>query len=303
MNIPAFEVSETKKNRFAEFVSNFTHPPFLSIPTFIVLNLFLLDPHNFFVITGICVFFAAILPVGILIFWAKTITKDELDFPIKEDRRYPLLIVILSYLIGTVILFTLHAPPMATSLMFCYFSNTLVVFFINLYWKISIHSMGIAGPTTALFIVFGFFGSILAWLIPVVMWSRVYLKRHTMSQVIAGASLGFVFTGIQIKILYGFIFRINLDVFPIFWLVYAFIGPAIVLSIAGYLNNKGMKDGYTRKTIVFFGFISIVIYLYLAPIGATVFLLISGCLYVAIAFFSSPGFLWFDGIRRILDAP
>jgi hypothetical protein len=38
--------------------------------------------------------------------------------------------------------------------MFGYFAGTLCLFFINLYWKISIHTMGIAGPATVLIFVF-----------------------------------------------------------------------------------------------------------------------------------------------------
>lgn len=303
MNYLEFNISEILKKKVADFISNFTHAPLLSIPAFILLNFFLLDWADFILISGICVFFAALLPVGILIFWTKSIKKDEVDLPKKEDRYYPFLIVIGSYFIGTVFLFALNAPPITTCLMFCYFSNTLIVFFINLYWKISVHSMGVAGPSTALFFTFSYYGLILALLIPLVMWSRVYLNRHTMPQVIAGASLGFILTGIQIKILYEFLFNANLDIFPFLWVIYAFIGPALVLSIAGYLNINGMKDGYTRKFFHFIGFISIVIFLHYAPLGASVSFIASGILYVAISCFSGKGFLWLEGMKRKSDAP
>jgi membrane-associated phospholipid phosphatase len=72
---------------------------------------------------------------------------------------------------------------------------------INLHWKISIHAMGIAGPLTALIYLFGLPGLILTLIVPLVGWSRVYLKRHTPWQVIIGTILGFVLTATQIYLL------------------------------------------------------------------------------------------------------
>jgi membrane-associated phospholipid phosphatase len=122
----------------------------------------------------------------------------DVDIPERTERNYPLILVILSYVLGTVILYALNAPAITTILMFCYFSNTLILFFINLYWKISIHALGVAGPSIALIYVYGPFGVIFSLIIPLVMWSRLYLNKHTVSQVIMGAMLGLVFTALQI---------------------------------------------------------------------------------------------------------
>ncbi|MGZ7069253.1 MAG: PAP2 family protein, partial [Methanobacterium sp.] len=124
----------------------------------------------------------------------------DMDIPKRTDRNYPLLLVILSYAIGVIVLYLLNAPSITTILMFCYFSNTLIVFFINLYWKISIHSLGVAGPAAALIYVFGVSGILYMLIIPLVMWSRVYLKEHTISQVVMGALLGFLATSFQINL-------------------------------------------------------------------------------------------------------
>jgi len=62
--------------------------------------------------------------------------------------------------------------------------------------------MGVAGPTTAMIFAFGPVGSMLGLILPPVMWSRVYLKKHTVNQVIAGATLGFLLTTIQLFIRY-----------------------------------------------------------------------------------------------------
>lgn len=195
-------IKEDFKKQFAEFISYIAYAPVISIPAFAILNYFFLNFHDFIVVTTVCALFAGILPVLLVFLWIKGRRNHgqriDIDIPERKDRNYPLLMVILSYFIGAAVLYTINAPLITTILMFCYFSNTLIIFFINLYWKISIHAMGVAGPTTALIYVFGPAGAIFASIIPVVMWSRVYLKRHTVGQVITGALLGFILTILQI---------------------------------------------------------------------------------------------------------
>lgn len=198
-------IKDDFKKRFAEFISYIAYAPVVSIPAFAIINYYLLNFHDFAVITTVCAFFAGILPVLLVFLWIKGKNNNgqrmDIDIPERRDRNYPLLMVITSYLIGVLVLYTMNAPLITTILMFCYFSNTLIVFFINLYWKISIHAMGVAGPTTVLIYVFGPIGAIFALTIPVVMWSRVYLKRHTVFQVIMGTLLGFIATAAQIYVL------------------------------------------------------------------------------------------------------
>ena len=68
----------------------------------------------------------------------------------RESRLLPLLSVAVVYFIGALIVHEMAAPINTTILMFCYGTNTLMIYLISLKWKISVHSMGVAGPTTAL---------------------------------------------------------------------------------------------------------------------------------------------------------
>jgi len=200
-----FKITENSKTEFAEFISNAAYAPIISIPVFALLNYFLLSLPDFITITSVCVLFAGVMPILLVLWWLKDKNgngvKIDMDIPDRTERNFPLLLVITSYAIGVIVLYLLNAPLITTVLMFCYFSNTLIVFFINLRWKISIHAMGVAGPATFLIYVFGPAGVIFALIIPFVMWSRIYLKEHTLSQVIMGAALGFFATAVQIYIL------------------------------------------------------------------------------------------------------
>ena len=191
------------KENLANIISTLGNAPLIAIFVFLVLNYYFLEGTEFIMVTLVTMMFAVIIASIIAYIWVKN-RNLEIDMPNREDRLYPLLWIILSYIMGVIVLFSISAPSVITVLMFCYFSNTMVVLLISLFWKISIHSVGIAGPVAFLIYVFGYPGLIFLILIPVIMWSRLHLKRHTLGQVIAGAGLGFALTTAQIYAFLGF---------------------------------------------------------------------------------------------------
>lgn len=194
--------STNLKKSIANGISAITHTPLIAMPVFSILCCYLIPISNDLLIIGsISIFFGGVLPLIICYLWAKKNNLD-VDIPTKEDRIYPLLMVIPSYFLGLILLYFLEAPAIITVLMSCYFSITIIVLIISIYWKISLHSMGIAGPAVFLIYLFGVPGLIFSLiLLSSVMWSRVYLKRHTVSQVIMGALFGLLFTYTEIYVL------------------------------------------------------------------------------------------------------
>ncbi len=185
------------KYEIAKYISFIAHPPIISVPTFIVINLHFLGLIHSVSIIVICAVFGAFIPVFTSLVLIKKMGTD-LDITDRTKRTMPLLLAIISYSIGFLILLFVNAPPVTTVLMFCYVTNTIAILFINFKWKISIHAMGIAGPTAVLTYVFGLSGVFFGLIILIVMWSRVTLKKHTISQVLAGAVLGLFLTAIQL---------------------------------------------------------------------------------------------------------
>ena len=149
------------------------------------------------------IFFISLMPIITSFLWIKK-KNLEADMPRRQDRIYPLLLVILAYIIGVVVLYNMGAPQLTTVLMICYLTNTIVVLLFSMFWKISIHAMGIAGPATAIIYLFGWKGLLFSLLVPPVIWSRFYLKRHTPAQLITGTVLGYFLTAAQIYLLIGF---------------------------------------------------------------------------------------------------
>ena len=191
------------KFTLANFTSTITNPPLIAIPVFLVINYVMLSGGNWLLFSAVSIFFVSILPIITSFLWIKR-KNLEADMPRRQDRIYPLLLVILSYVVGVVVLYTMGAPQLTTVLMICYLFNTIVVLVFSLYWKISIHAMGIAGPATAIIYLFGWPGLIFSLLVPIVLWSRLYLKRHTPAQLISGTFLGYFLTATQIYLLIGF---------------------------------------------------------------------------------------------------
>jgi len=194
---------DSNKRKWASFISNVTIPPVIAVLLFSLINYSLLRGFPFVAVTCITTLFAAIVPLSTLLIWeTRTNAKFDLDVPARTARNHPLLFASASYVVGTAALVVARAPLLTTVLMFGYFAGTLCLFFINLYWKISIHTMGIAGPTTVLVFVFGYWGVLLGLLLPPVIWSRVYLKKHTVAQAVTGAILGFVLTAVALSLLF-----------------------------------------------------------------------------------------------------
>jgi membrane-associated phospholipid phosphatase len=203
--MPLFNIpnqNTTLKETLAHFISVVSNPPLVAIPVFLVINYTLLYGGDWLWFSGLSILFVSIIPIITSTLWIKR-KKLEVDMPKREDRIYPLLMVILSYIVGVMVLYTLGAPPLTTTLMIAYLNNTIVVLLFSLYWKISIHAMGIAGPATAIIYLFGWTGLIFSLLVPLVLWSRLYLKRHTPAQLIVGTVLGYLLTAIQIYLLMG----------------------------------------------------------------------------------------------------
>jgi len=106
----------------------------------------------------------------------------------------------LSYLAGSVVLLLVKAPTMITALMLCYAGNSLVMMLITLRWKISIHASGIAGPTIVLMYGLGTWACIFFALLVPVGLSRIRLKAHTPTQLLAGALVTIAATWVQLSI-------------------------------------------------------------------------------------------------------
>jgi membrane-associated phospholipid phosphatase len=95
----------------------------------------------------------------------------------------------LNVTIGTLLLWLLNAPLPLLAMLVSVAVMNLISFFINLFWKISIHSASIGSCATLASIYLPALGGI-CWIAAVVLgWARLRTRNHTLMQVIAGISL------------------------------------------------------------------------------------------------------------------
>lgn len=119
----------------------------------------------------------------------------DLHMRVRTQRIRPLLVTIFCALIATLVLKGMHAPPILTSFTLITVIQIAVMLMITMVWQISMHTMSVSSAVIAAALLFGLGTALLASpLIPIVGAARYSLRRHTLSQLIAGGLLGSVLT-------------------------------------------------------------------------------------------------------------
>ncbi|MEU8083500.1 phosphoesterase PA-phosphatase [Micromonospora sp. NPDC049101] len=108
----------------------------------------------------------------------------------REQRRAPLLVGLASVTAGLALLVVLGAPRAVLALAVAGLVGLVVAVSVSHWWKMSIHSAVAAGALVILMLTFGTRLVVAAPLLVLVGWSRVRLRDHTVSQVLAGGVLG-----------------------------------------------------------------------------------------------------------------
>ena len=187
--------------KIAEAISLIGQPIFLPIPVFALLCLLTDGAGEYLKIFGISLLFVVILPTFITYYFSIKQGRRDGDIPDRTKRYPPMIIGTISYAIGAAALYAVDAPRLITVLMLCYSIVTFVMLIITFRWKISIHAVGVVGPTMALSFAFWPWGLLFILIFPPIVWSRYVLKKHTPAQLAAGAIVGFIITGTMFLLL------------------------------------------------------------------------------------------------------
>jgi len=139
-----------------------------------------------FILTGI--------PLGYILLGLRRGWVGDLELSRREDRPRFILVSLSSDLLALSILGWGGAPRLLWLLALTYACLGLVMFTISSFWKISLHMVSVSGFSTVLVYVFGL-GALWAFLcMPLVAWARLYRKKHTPAQLLAGAIGGILIT-------------------------------------------------------------------------------------------------------------
>jgi membrane-associated phospholipid phosphatase len=174
----------------ARILSTIFNPFLTALALFIILSH--IQAHTteqFWSLLFLSTFFTSIAPM-LFIFWLYATDRiSDLDMSVREEREKVFGVFVVFYLLGTIVLWLTHSPRLLIATMAGYSMATIVVQYITRYWKISTHALGITAPLVVLCLLYGRQPLPFLVLIPMVCWARVYLKAHTVGQVVAGAAL------------------------------------------------------------------------------------------------------------------
>ena len=192
-------MEDTASFRLARKISNLMIPPFFLLV--VVTALIFAVPGKTgqkAVWWGISLVGAGFLPMGIIfaMYYGGKLSGKHL--PLRRERTLPYLISIFCTAVTFALLFLTRAPSLFLAMMLVFLGNTAFLLVVNLWWKMSAHMMGAVGPVTILLWKWGLWALPLFALALLVGWSRIRLRAHTPSQVVAGGVAGVVLTYFQL---------------------------------------------------------------------------------------------------------
>ena len=179
----------TRGEYLAYGISQLGSPPVMGLFGLIFIAASLTVP-GVWLWSGVYVIMAMVAPLLFLIWQVRHGHVTDLDVQLREQRKGSLLVTIAGFGVSWLVMHIGHAPSLLKAMAGAGFVQWLVVFAITLRWKISAHTTSAAGVTMLILRVFGLAAVPLVISIPLIAWSRVKLRRHTLGQTIAGALLG-----------------------------------------------------------------------------------------------------------------
>ena len=179
--------------KIARVVSNILNPFLVCFITVVLLVTHTVDSFSSAARwTAIALVFS-VIPVFAFILVQVRRKKLDSIFPEGQGQRrviYALASAISA--LGYVMMLRFSAPRLLAVSFLAGMLTVIVFMLINLYWKISLHTAFISAASVVLTVVYGAGAAWLFAILPVIGWSRLTLKLHTLTQVIVGAVLAAV---------------------------------------------------------------------------------------------------------------
>lgn len=178
------------KLRLAKLISVLLGPQFwFPITLFLVLSLYSRNREEQIKIGIVLLIFQVVMPI--VIFQTAKVLKIILSWDsVTRSRRIPLLsLCLFSYLLS-LFLIRQVGNRQIFNLLFMEVVITIILIFFSFKWKISLHAALNAAGSIFINSFFGWQISILFLSIPLIIWSRYTLEKHSFPQLILGAVVG-----------------------------------------------------------------------------------------------------------------
>lgn len=179
----------TRSEMVARWISDLFCPPVLAAVSLLVVAIFA-ESIVVWESTGVFLVLAIGLPTCYVFWLVKKKVVTDFHIPVRRQRIKPMLFMLASGSVSMVLLWILRPPRLVVLLSVAAFWQLAIIFLITLKWKISGHAAAASTFSTLCWLLFGPIAGFVFILVPVVIWARIRLKRHTPMQTLAGTILG-----------------------------------------------------------------------------------------------------------------
>ncbi len=134
--------------------------------------------------------FITVPPTGYVLWLVHTGHLEDFYMPQRAQRLRPLIVMMVWFVICLKLLQYWQAPAIVGAIVSIGTVLVGILSIVTLFWKVSFHGATISAVVMTLILVVGLAAWPTLFLIPLVGWSRIRLKRHTPYQVVIGCFLG-----------------------------------------------------------------------------------------------------------------
>lgn len=156
-------------------------------------------PH-FWELSFAGLFFFTIAPMLCVFYLYLSGRISDFDMSDRFERHNAFMAFVIVDAAAALFLMAVHAPTVLIAITWGYVGATFAIMWITRWWKISTHAFGITGPFAVMFLLFGLQPLPYVAIVPLVCWARVYIRAHTVTQVLAGAALAIVSTLVVFRV-------------------------------------------------------------------------------------------------------
>ncbi len=190
---------------FSRSVADMSSPVVLSAFFFaFVCTRFIPDAIEALKVFAVCLVAYSLLPLFFLLGAYAVKFIPDVHLYKKQDRNRAFPAIAVFYLSGLMVLYKIGAPTLIIGLAFSTTALILIIWWVNLFYKISIHMSGIAGMLVGLFFVFdAHTATPFVPFLPLAGWVRYRSKAHSLSELAVGAITGATVTWFVMAFIFG----------------------------------------------------------------------------------------------------
>lgn len=189
--------------KVSRIISGVFTPIIVPFGAFLILFLFsylrIMPTQYKLVVLGIVCSFTILIPILIIYLYGRMNGISLKEIGEQKRRLMPYLFTLISYFFCILMMCRLNIPYYMTGILLSIFIVMLLFTFINLRWKISVHAAGTGIATGIIVALSAMFDSNPIWwlclailIAGAVGTSRIILHKHTLSQILAGFTVGLV---------------------------------------------------------------------------------------------------------------